>query len=1021
VATFRTQFDSSQPAFGANRDAVLAGVRQALAELLDELGSPAAAEMDRPPERFEALNIERELGLGSLERVELLTRLERLFNARLPDRVMAEADTVGDVVAAMHERLRAPAAEPAASPGAERRGESHYAPTHEQSEQPAAGLAPAETKRPAAAPWPALERARGLPPLRPVEQAETLVEVLFTRGRDPATATRPHIFLYDDAAFDAPAEGSGALPEPETVTNAELLARAIAVAERLIARGIAPGDRVALMLPTGRGFFAAFAGTMVAGAVPVPIYPPFRADRLEEYAARQAGILRSAGAKLLITFGRVAPLARLMKPRVGSLVAVVDITELDAGPAAAGAGEALAELPRVRPEDLAFLQYTSGSTGEPKGVMLTHANLLANIRAITRAVEVRADDVAVSWLPLYHDMGLIGTWMTPLALGIPVAILSPLAFLSRPERWLRAIERHRGTLSAAPNFAYELCARRIAEEDLEGLDLSSWRAALNGAEPVNAETLERFVRRFARYGLRREALLPVYGLAEATLALTIPPPGRGPLVDRILREPFEREGRAAPAAAADQAAAGNGRQQAIAFVSSGRVIPGHEIELRDDAGRAVGERQVGRLWFRGPSATQGYFRNAEATRALRTPDGWVDSGDHAYRVGEEYFITGRAKDLIIKAGRNIVPQEVEEMAGEVEGIRRGCVVAFGAPDPTSGTERLIVVAETRAEGRDGRAALAARVGEHIARELGIPPDRVELIPPGAIPKTSSGKLRRSETRRLWLEGSLGAGRRPLWLQVARMATAGAAARTGRTLRRIGEKLYAAYVLALFAVWIVPAWTVMKLLPSRASAIRWTSASSRWFFRLAGIRIRVSGREHLEGIEGCIFVSNHTSFLDVLVIMAMFPAPFRFVSKMEVHGYPFIGGFLRKRDDFAFDRSSREARLAQVAAVEESLRRGESVWVFPEGTYTPHDGVRPFQLGAFKAAVATGRPIVPVGLCGVRSILRDETVLPRPGRVSVTILPPIYPEKRPGRDWAEIIRLRDAARTALAPSTGEPLL
>lgn len=997
MATSRTQFDPG-PSRAADRAALRAGVRQALAELLDELGSPAAAEMDHAAERFEALNIERELGLGSLERVELLTRLEKLCGARLPDRVMAEAETVGELVAALDERLRAPA-EPAAAPA-----------------QP-------EQKRGLALPWPALERARGLPPLRPVELAETLVEVLFTRGRDPATAAKPHLLLYDDAAFDVPGEAAAALPEPETISNGELMARAVGVARRLMARGIAPGDRVALMLPTGRGFFAAFAGTMVAGAVPVPIYPPFRADRLEEYAARQAGILRSAGAKLLITFGRVAPLARLMKPRVESLAAVVDIAELDADPGdpAAPEPEALAELPRLRGGDLAFLQYTSGSTGEPKGVMLTHANLLANIRAIAAAVGVRGDDVAVSWLPLYHDMGLIGTWMTPLVAGVPVVILSPLAFLARPERWLRAIARHRGTLSAAPNFAYELCARRIAEEDLAGLDLSCWRAALNGAEPVNTETLERFARRFARYGLRREALLPVYGLAEATLALTIPPLGRGPLVDLILREPFEREGRAVPAPAAPRAAAGDGRQQVMAFVSSGRVLPGHEIELRDEAGRAVGERQLGRLWFRGPSATQGYFRNAEATRELRTPDGWVDSGDNAYRVGDEYFITGRAKDLIIKAGRNIVPQEVEELAGEVEGIRRGCVVAFGVPDPTSGTERLIVVAETRVEGRNGRAALAARASEHIARQLGLPPDRVELVPPGAIPKTSSGKLRRAETKRRWLEGALGAGRRPLWWQVARMATAGAAARTGRTLRRIGEKLYAAYVLLLFGLWIVPAWTVMKLLPSRSSAIRWTSAASRLFFRLAGIPIRVTGREHLAGLGGAIFVSNHTSFLDVLVIMAMFPGPFRFVSKMEVHGYPLIGGFLRKREDFAFDRSSREARLEQVAAVEESLRRGESVWVFPEGTYTPHDGVRPFQLGAFKAAVATGRPVVPVGLCGVRSILRDETILPRPGRISVTVLPPIFPEKRPGRDWAEIIRLRDAARTALAPSTGEPLL
>jgi fatty-acyl-CoA synthase len=985
VATLSTQLD---------RAGVLEAVRQTLAELLDELGSPAAERLDCPAGQLAALHLERELGLGSLERVELLLRLGRLFGVEMPDRVVAEADTVGDVAGAVVDRLRA---EAGAAPDA--------------AAKPAAGEAP---------PWPVLERARGLPPLRPIAAAETIVEVLFTRGRDPATAARPHVFLYDDAAFDA-APG-GALPEPAAITNAELLARAVVVAARLIERGIAPGDRVALMLPTGRGFFAAFAGTMVAGAVPVPIYPPFRADRLEEYAARQAGILRSAEAKLLVTFGRAAPLARLMKPRIGSLAEVVDIGELDADalPGGEPGAAALPELPRVRPEDLAFLQYTSGSTGEPKGVMLTHANLLANIRAIAEAVGVRDDDVGVSWLPLYHDMGLIGKWMVPLTRGIPIVILSPLAFLARPERWLRAIARHRGTLSAAPNFAFELCARKIADEDIEGLDLSSWRAALNGAEPVNAETLERFARRFARCGLRREALMPVYGLAEASLALTIPPVGRGPLVDRIRREPFEREGRAAPAP--ESAAAENGRQQVMTFVSSGRAIPGHAIELRDHAGRDVGERRVGRLWFRGPSATQGYFRNAEATRKLRTPDGWVDSGDHAYRAGDEYFITGRAKDLIIKAGRNIVPQEVEELAGEVDGVRRGNIVAFGVPDPESGTERLIVVAEVRAGlRRDGFSALAARVSEHIAGELGLPPDRVELVAPGAIPKTSSGKLRRSETRRRWQDGKLGLGHRPLWWQMARMATGGAAARTGRTLRGVLEKLYGVYVLAVFAVWIVPAWAVMKLIPSRGRAVRWTSAASRLFFRLAGIRIRVLGRENLAGADSCIFVSNHTSFLDVLVIMAMFPRPFRFVSKMEVRGYPLIGGFLAKRDDFAFDRSDRQARLRQVQQVEDSLRSGGSVWVFPEGTYTPHEGVRPFQLGAFKAAVATGRPIVPVALAGTRPILRDETVLPRPGRVTVTILPPIAPSTRAGRDWSEMVRLRDAARTALAPGTGEPLL
>ena len=950
MATPSTQLDPT---------AVLAEVRMALDQLLSELGLPTRglARAD-----FASLHLDRDLGLGSLERVELLLRLGEVFHVRLPDDAVAEADTVEDVVAALLQQLHG---SPLATPAQE------------------------EFARPREAARPGTER---LPAF------ETLVEALRWRAREDPE--RPHIFLREDQGTT------------HTVRYGELLEQASALAAELRGRGLQPREAVSLMLPTSREFFVAFLGILIAGGVPVPIYPPFRADRVGEYAERQAAILRNAEARFLITFRAAARVARLLKPRVPSLQGVLEAGELSRSGRARTDGRGV--FPRVRADDLALIQYTSGSTGDPKGVALTHANLLANIRAICQVMEVRDDDVGVTWLPLYHDMGLIGTWLLPLCRAIPVVVMSPLAFLSRPERWLWAFHHHRGTLSAAPNFAYELCARKVAARDIEGLDLSSWRAALNGAEPVNAETLERFAGRFAAYGFRPEVYLPVYGLAEASLALTIPEMGRGPVIDRIERESFEREGRAVPVTAqADPS-------RVLRFVGCGRPIPGHEVRIVDEQGRAVPERVEGRLWFRGASTTRGYYRNPEATRAIQRGDAWMDSGDRAYRVGDEIFLTGRAKDVIIKAGRNIAPQEVEEIAAGVAGVRKGCVVAFGLRDENVGTERLVVVAETKVDTPGERQRLAQGIRERITESLGLPPDVVELVPPRAIPKTSSGKLRRSETKALYLAGKLTGRQPPVWMQVSKLAAVGAAQTLRGRLRRALEILYGVYALAWFCVWLPPTWALMMLMPSRRAVVRFTSAAARLYFRIAGMPLRVIGCEHLENVGPCVFVSNHASYYDVLLLMAAFPFEFRFVSKIEVRSMPFIGSFLRRREDFAFDRSDAQARLHQVEEVEQALRRGDSVWFFPEGTFTPHDGVRAFQLGAFKAAVATGRPMVPVALRGARNILRDETVLPRPGSVTITILPPVRTEAVRGH-WREIVRLRDSIRAAIALHAGEPLL
>ena len=443
----------------ADEERILSVVRELVAELGHESAVRSAGVHS---------HLDRDLGLGSLERVELLVRLEKTFGTRLNEDVVAGAETVQDLIVAM----RTANGEPVVAPR-----------VADENISRAARTSPG--------------RAEGLP------AAQTFDEVIRHRGR--ADAAQTHLIFYEDEA------------ESTTLTFGELLAGAERVAADLAQRGIGRGDTVALMLPSSRDFFLSFAGTLLAGATPVPIYPPFRADRIAEYAERQSAILANAGARLLVTFREAASAANLLKPLVPSLEAVVTADTLVHSDAPIPLGTQL----HSRANDLALLQYTSGSTGNPKGVMLTHANLLANVRSIGEALGLRNEDVGVSWLPLYHDMGLIGAWLMPLYFGMPVVIMSPLAFLSRPARWLRAFHRYHGTIGAAPNFAYELAAAKISDEDIQGIDLSPWRAALNGAEPVLPATLDRFVSRFAAYGFRRETLLPVYGLAEASLAVTL--------------------------------------------------------------------------------------------------------------------------------------------------------------------------------------------------------------------------------------------------------------------------------------------------------------------------------------------------------------------------------------------------------------------------------------------------------------------------------------------------------------------
>ncbi|HUJ40720.1 MAG TPA: AMP-binding protein [Candidatus Acidoferrales bacterium] len=973
-------------------------------QLLDELGSHRGMEEIRSAahaQSVEALHLERDLGLGSLERVELIVRAGDVFHIRPPDELFAEANTIGDVIAALELQLgqsraggRAAEGQGGARSGAT--GEAHRLFAERENAATAEELA--------------------------LESAETLLDVLRRRAR--AEPGRRHLRLREDSG------------ETREITYGALFEGVAAFARGMENLGVAAGDRVGIMLPTCVDFFHVFLGAQMAAAIPVPIYPPVRADRIEEYAARQAAILRSAEVTTIVTFGRAEKVARLVGPQVPSLKRVTtagQIAELGSKP-----GQ-LSGARRVTGSDIAFLQYTSGSTGDPKGVTLTHANLLANLRAILAVVGMNPADRAVSWLPLYHDMGLIGAWMGPMYAGAPLSLMSPLAFLSRPERWLWAIHEHRGTVTAAPNFAYELCVRKVPEERIEGLNLSSMRYMLNGAEPVNPATLERFAGRFARYGFDRRALMPVYGLAENSVAVSFTPPMRGWRVDWLDRAALENDGRAVAVAAPaseEERAGRNGDapgsaadSNVVGFVSAGFPIPGNEVRIVDDAGNDVAERVEGRLWFRSPSATSGYYRNATATAGLLREGGWLDSGDRAYFAEREIFITGRAKDIIIKAGRNLYPHEIEEQAAATPGVRKGCVVAFGMVDESSGTERLVVVAETAERNAARREEIAAGIRERVAAGVGMPPDDVEMVRAGAVPKTSSGKLRREATRALFREGQLHQGRPPAWLQVSRLAARSAPKRVAGLARRTVDRLYGGYFLGMVSALAMTVWAELNIIPSRPVGARISRRLNRLFFRLVGVPIEIVGEEHLEALGtrwgrpskgGLLIVSNHASYTDAVVMLALLGAyKYRFVAKQEVTSYPFIGGIMKKLGHFSFERENREARLKQADELEEALARGESVLIFAEGTFTPAPGLRPFQLGAFKSAVASGCPVLPIALRGTRELLPDEAVLARPGqRVTLTVCPPIYPN---GEGWQEILRLRDATRAAIAEHCGEPVV
>lgn len=516
---------------------------------------------------------------------------------------------------------------------------------------------------------------------------------------------------------------------------AELEAEAKRRAAHLAAVGLRKGDRLAMVVPEGHEFVLSFLGAVFAGAVPVPIFPRATFKAIESYADTVTHIAKASGARMLLTSESTKPYVEGVLARDTQLEKML-LTET------VFTGETPAfTAPPTAPEDLCFLQFTSGSTSQPKGVMVSHKNLVANASAFLgpHGLDRRDSDVGVSWLPLFHDMGLIGFILGTLICDIPVVILPTSTFARGPRIWLETIHKHRGTLTYAPNFAYALATKRLKDRDLESLDLSCLRLAGCGAEPIHADTMREFAARLAPAGFGANALLPSYGMAESTLAISFHQRGTPIITDRVDAEALARN-EATPATASST--------KVLEFVSCGVPFPGHELAIVDEEGKPVGERRVGEIVTRGPSVSAGYFQNAEAT-AAGFKDGWLHTGDLGYQAGGNLYICGRLKDLIIIRGANFHAQDIEWAISDLPGVRRGNVVAFSVLRDNE--EQLILAAE----GNSGDAAQVREgIKAKVAEAFGLQVSEVVVSPVGSLPKTSSGKAQRRKTKQLYERGEL---------------------------------------------------------------------------------------------------------------------------------------------------------------------------------------------------------------------------------------------------------------------------
>ena len=515
----------------------------------------------------------------------------------------------------------------------------------------------------------------------------------------------------------------------------EMREDALSLAYKMVAAGIGKEDRVALVAETSAEFAALFCACIYAGAWPVPLPLPTTFGGKDSYIDQLSVQLESSDPKILLYPPEIAEMAKAAADKQGCDGESWDVFAKREGPEC--------DLPKASPDDISYLQYSSGSTRFPTGVAVTHEALLHNLFGHATGVDLGENDRVVSWLPWYHDMGLVGCFLSPIANQASVDYIRTEHFARRPLAWLDLISRNKGnTLSYSPTFGYDICARRISSQSSvsERFDLSRWRTAGNGADMIRPDVMQNFVNAFAEAGFKASAFTPSYGLAEATLAVTVMPPGEGIRVELVEEERLSGRPRDLSKPA---------RYRAI--VNCGKALPGMEVEIRDEKGMVKGDHQIGKIWCRGKSVMHSYFRNEEATRDCLV-GGWLDTGDMGY-LGDGYlFVVGRAKDMIIINGKNLWPQDIEWAVEQLPGFNHGDIAAFSI-DTENGEEAPAVLVHCRVSEPEERIRLRDQIADKVRGVTGMS-CVVELVPPRTLPRTSSGKLSRAKAKRLYLAGEI---------------------------------------------------------------------------------------------------------------------------------------------------------------------------------------------------------------------------------------------------------------------------
>lgn len=517
--------------------------------------------------------------------------------------------------------------------------------------------------------------------------------------------------------------------------------RAITGARRLLSLNLNKGDRVALIAETSVGFVEAFFACQYAGLVAVPLAIPMGIGQSATYIEKLQGLLKSCKPSAIISSDEWLPLISTARSEDETPIHILSNAEFNALP------EKEVALQTPSPENIAYLQYTSGSTRFPRGVIITQGAAMANLQVISHdGIKLRAGDRCVSWLPFYHDMGLVGFVLTPMATQLSVDYLRTQDFAMRPMQWLKLITKNKGTVSVAPPFGYDICLRRSNEKELAELDLTSWRVAGVGAEPIPSELLNQFSEHFNQVHFSSKAFMPCYGLAENTLAVSFFDDTTGPKANEIDRDILEYKGKAVAPTKTTRAT--------VTFVNCGKALPGHSIEIRSESGAPLAEREVGHICISGPSLMSGYFRDDASQQQIKA-QGWMDTGDLGYLLDGNLYVTGRKKDLIIIRGRNIWPQDIEYVAESEPEIRSGDAIAFVTTQEHDEGAKIILQIQCRVSSEERREQIIHSLTSRIQSEFSVAVDIV-LLPPHSIPRTSSGKPARAEAKKRYLTELIGA-------------------------------------------------------------------------------------------------------------------------------------------------------------------------------------------------------------------------------------------------------------------------